>query len=194
MYVGCLQISTGIGVEARDSIADMNSLSDLFSNGSALLGNTFSRMRSMARRQQGWFCNMMLFLLLVLWIFVRVTLTDLFVVVATIMYIILVRVLLRSCNANSTTSAEHRKTRQVSAPFAGFGRIRVIVKVESERRKICHSKTQANNADDPACHEVGFCRMNRRRKYHPAENSETEAANMRKIVNARQQTERKTNK
>lgn len=45
---------------------------DVFSNASALLGSTFSRMNAMARRQKGWFCNMMLFILLVIWIFVRI--------------------------------------------------------------------------------------------------------------------------
>lgn len=55
----------------RDSTADMNSLNDVFSNASALLGSTFTRMNAMARSQRGWFCNMMLFLILVIWIFVR---------------------------------------------------------------------------------------------------------------------------
>jgi len=63
-------ISTGIGVEARDSTNDMNSLNEIFANTGAFLGSTFQRMNSMARRQRGWFCNMMLFLVLVVWIFV----------------------------------------------------------------------------------------------------------------------------
>ena len=63
-------ISTGIGKEARESTAEMNSLNDLFSNASSLLGNTFHKMTVMARRQRGWFCNMMLFIMLVIWIFV----------------------------------------------------------------------------------------------------------------------------
>lgn len=63
-------ISTGIGKEARESTAEMNSLNDLFSNASSLLGTTFNKMTVMARRQRGWFCNMMLFIMLVIWIFV----------------------------------------------------------------------------------------------------------------------------
>ncbi|WFD46724.1 protein transport protein bet1 [Malassezia furfur] len=63
-------ISMGIGNEVRESTSEMNSLNDVFSNASALLGSTFSRMNAMARRQKGWFCNMMLFILLVIWIFV----------------------------------------------------------------------------------------------------------------------------
>ncbi|PKI84815.1 hypothetical protein MVES_001198 [Malassezia vespertilionis] len=62
-------ISTGIGNEVRESTSEMNSLNDVFSNASALLGNTFTRMNAMARRQRGWFCNMMLFLLFVIWVF-----------------------------------------------------------------------------------------------------------------------------
>ena len=55
-------ISMGIGREVRESTGELN-----------FLGNTFNRMNNMARRQKGWFCNMMLFLLLVVWIFVRAT-------------------------------------------------------------------------------------------------------------------------
>lgn len=66
-------ISMGIGREVRESTGELNSLGDVFSNTSAFLGNTFNRMNNMARRQKGWFCNMMLFLLLVVWIFVRAT-------------------------------------------------------------------------------------------------------------------------
>lgn len=42
----------------------------MFSNSSAFLGNTFKRMNHMAKRQGGWYCNMMMFLLFVIWIFV----------------------------------------------------------------------------------------------------------------------------
>ncbi|PWN92869.1 hypothetical protein FA10DRAFT_246867 [Acaromyces ingoldii] len=63
-------ITLGIGNEVRDSTKDLDSLSEAFSNTSAFLGNTFSRMNRMARRQGGWFCNMMIFLILVIWIFV----------------------------------------------------------------------------------------------------------------------------
>ncbi|WFD30107.1 protein transport protein bet1 [Malassezia sp. CBS 17886] len=62
-------ISTGIGNEARASTAEMDSLNDVFANTTAFLGNTFTKMNHMARRQRGWFCNMMLFLILVIWIF-----------------------------------------------------------------------------------------------------------------------------
>jgi hypothetical protein len=55
--------------EAQTSYAQ----SDAFSNTSAFLGNTFNRMNHMARRQGGWWCNMMMFLVLVIWLFVSVT-------------------------------------------------------------------------------------------------------------------------
>ncbi|PWN46797.1 hypothetical protein IE53DRAFT_391037 [Violaceomyces palustris] len=64
------EITTGIGQEVRDSTKDMGSLTEAFENTSAFLGNTFNRMNKMARRQGGWFCNMMIFLLFVSWIFV----------------------------------------------------------------------------------------------------------------------------
>ncbi|CCV00000.1 unnamed protein product [Malassezia sympodialis ATCC 42132] len=63
-------ISTGIGNEVRESTMEMNSLNDVFASAGALLGNTMTKMNAMARRQRGWFCNMMLFLILVIWIFV----------------------------------------------------------------------------------------------------------------------------
>lgn len=65
-------ITVGIGNEVRDSTKDLDSLGEAFSNTSAFLGNTFKRMNHMARRQGGWFCNMMMFLLVVIWIFVSV--------------------------------------------------------------------------------------------------------------------------
>ncbi|KAN0063224.1 protein transport protein bet1 [Thecaphora frezii] len=63
-------ITTGIGNEVREGTKDMGALSEAFSSTSAFLGGTMSRMNRMARRQTGWFCNMMLFLLFVTWIFV----------------------------------------------------------------------------------------------------------------------------
>ena len=133
----CSQISTGIGAEARDSIADMSSLSEIFSNGSALLGNTFSRMRSMSRRQRGWFCNMLLFIILVAWIFVCIRLTDHSMVVAAIMYSRLLRLmLLSSRNSHTAACTEHRKTRQVAAPLTCFCRIGTVVEVQSKGDKV----------------------------------------------------------
>ncbi|EPQ28911.1 uncharacterized protein PFL1_03712 [Pseudozyma flocculosa PF-1] len=63
-------ITTGIGNEVREGTKDMGALGEAFSNTSAFLGGTMSRMNRMAQRQSGWFCNMMLFLLFCTWIFV----------------------------------------------------------------------------------------------------------------------------
>lgn len=63
-------ITLGIGNEVREGTKDLNSLQEAMSNAGALLGNTFTKMNKMARRQGGWFCNMMLFLLFICWLFV----------------------------------------------------------------------------------------------------------------------------
>ncbi|PWN24372.1 hypothetical protein BDZ90DRAFT_224731 [Jaminaea rosea] len=63
-------ITMGIGQEVREGTADLSTLSEAMSNAGALLGNTFTKMNKMARRQGGWWCNMMLFLLFVCWLFV----------------------------------------------------------------------------------------------------------------------------
>lgn len=63
-------ITLGIRNEVRESTKDLNSLQEAMSNAGALLGNTFNKMNHMARRQGGWFCNMMLFLFIVFWLFV----------------------------------------------------------------------------------------------------------------------------
>ncbi|CEH19021.1 V-SNARE [Ceraceosorus bombacis] len=65
-------ITLGIGQEVRDGTAEMSTLSEAFSNTGSFLKGTFTRMNRMAGRQTGWFCNMMLFLMLVGWIFVIV--------------------------------------------------------------------------------------------------------------------------
>lgn len=64
------EITLNIGTEVRDSTKDMGALGEAFENTSAFLGGTFKKMNHMAKRQGGWFCNMMLFLLFVIWIFV----------------------------------------------------------------------------------------------------------------------------
>ncbi|SNX83264.1 related to BET1 - Type II membrane protein required for vesicular transport between ER and Golgi [Melanopsichium pennsylvanicum] len=64
------EITLNIGTEVRDSTKDLGVLGEAFDNTSAFLGGTFKRMNKMAKRQGGWFCNMMLFLLFVTWIFV----------------------------------------------------------------------------------------------------------------------------
>ncbi|SJX61712.1 related to BET1-Type II membrane protein required for vesicular transport between ER and Golgi [Sporisorium reilianum f. sp. reilianum] len=64
------EITLNIGTEVRESTKDLGTLGEAFENTSAFLGGTFKRMNKMARRQGGWFCNMMLFLLFVTWIFV----------------------------------------------------------------------------------------------------------------------------
>ncbi|KDN53624.1 hypothetical protein K437DRAFT_289492 [Tilletiaria anomala UBC 951] len=63
-------ITIGIGNEVRDGNADLSTLSDAFETTTAFLGNTFHRMNRMATRQGGWWCNMMIFLIVVIWIFV----------------------------------------------------------------------------------------------------------------------------
>ncbi|TKY86782.1 hypothetical protein EX895_004422 [Sporisorium graminicola] len=64
------EITLNIGSEVRESTKDLGVLGEAFDNTSAFLGGTFKRMNKMAKRQGGWFCNMMLFLLFVTWIFV----------------------------------------------------------------------------------------------------------------------------
>jgi blocked-early-in-transport protein 1 len=64
------EITLNIGTEVRESTKDLGVLGEAFDNTSAFLGGTFKRMNKMAKRQGGWFCNMMLFLLFVTWIFV----------------------------------------------------------------------------------------------------------------------------
>ena len=64
------EITLNIGTEVRESTKDLGVLGEAFENTSAFLGGTFKRMNKMAKRQGGWFCNMMLFLLFVTWIFV----------------------------------------------------------------------------------------------------------------------------
>ncbi|KAJ9478294.1 Protein transport protein BET1 [Pseudozyma hubeiensis] len=64
------EITLNIGTEVRESTKDMGVLGEAFENTSAFLGGTFKRMNKMAKRQGGWFCNMMLFLLFVTWLFV----------------------------------------------------------------------------------------------------------------------------
>ncbi|PWZ00638.1 hypothetical protein BCV70DRAFT_231471 [Testicularia cyperi] len=64
------EITLNIGTEVRDSTKDLSSLGEAFESTSAFLGGTFRKMNHMAKRQGGWFCNMMLFLLFVTWIFV----------------------------------------------------------------------------------------------------------------------------
>ncbi|KAK0555762.1 protein transport protein bet1 [Tilletia horrida] len=63
-------ITVGIGNEVRDSTKDLDVLGGAFTTTSAFLGGTFTRMNRMASRQGSWFCNMMLFILFVIWIFV----------------------------------------------------------------------------------------------------------------------------
>ncbi|CAO1634847.1 unnamed protein product [Sympodiomycopsis kandeliae] len=63
-------ITVGIGNEVIDGTKDLNSLGEAMSNARDFLGGTMKRMNHMARRQGGWFCNMMLFLLFVCWLFV----------------------------------------------------------------------------------------------------------------------------
>ncbi|KAL9938873.1 hypothetical protein V8E36_002592 [Tilletia maclaganii] len=63
-------ITVGIGNEVRDSTKDLDVLGGAFSTTSAFLGGTFIKMNRMASRQSSWFCNMMLFILFVIWIFV----------------------------------------------------------------------------------------------------------------------------
>ncbi|SAM80388.1 related to BET1-Type II membrane protein required for vesicular transport between ER and Golgi [Ustilago bromivora] len=64
------EITLNIGTEVTGSTKDLASLGEAFENTSAFLGGTFKRMKKMAKRQGGWFCNMMLFLLFVTWLFV----------------------------------------------------------------------------------------------------------------------------
>lgn len=66
------EITLNIGTEVTGSTKDLASLGEAFENTSAFLGGTFKRMNKMAKRQGGWFCNMMLFLLFVTWLFVSV--------------------------------------------------------------------------------------------------------------------------
>ncbi|CAD6888446.1 unnamed protein product [Tilletia controversa] len=63
-------ITVGIGNEVRDSTKDMDVLGGAFTTTSAFLGGTFTKMNRMASRQSSWFCNMMIFILFVIWIFV----------------------------------------------------------------------------------------------------------------------------
>lgn len=67
------EITLNIGTEVRESTKDLGVLGEAFENTSAFLGGTFKRMNKMARRQGGWFCNMMLFLLFVTWLFVSLS-------------------------------------------------------------------------------------------------------------------------
>lgn len=67
------EITLNIGTEVRDSTKDLGALGEAFENTSTFLGATFKRMNKMAKRQGGWFCNMMLFLLFVTWLFVSVS-------------------------------------------------------------------------------------------------------------------------
>lgn len=64
------EITLNIGTEVRDSTKDLGTLGEAFESTSAFLGGTFKRMNKMAKRQGSWFCNMMLFILFVTWIFV----------------------------------------------------------------------------------------------------------------------------
>lgn len=66
------EITLNIGTEVRESTKDLGTLGEAFESTSAFLGGTFKRMNKMAKRQGGWFCNMMLFLLFVTWLFVSV--------------------------------------------------------------------------------------------------------------------------
>ncbi|KAE8212582.1 hypothetical protein CF327_g3779 [Tilletia walkeri] len=63
-------ITVGIGNEVRDSTKDLDVLGGAFTTTSAFLGGTFTKMNRMASRQSSWFCNMMIFILFVIWIFV----------------------------------------------------------------------------------------------------------------------------
>ncbi|KAK0525135.1 protein transport protein bet1 [Tilletia horrida] len=63
-------ITVGIGNEVRDSTKDLDVLGGAFTTTSAFLGGTFTRMNRMASRQSSWFCNMMMFILFVIWIFI----------------------------------------------------------------------------------------------------------------------------
>lgn len=65
-------ITIGIGNEVVEGTKDLNSLGDAMSNARDFLGGTVKRMNHMARRQGGWFCNMMMFLLFVCWLFVSI--------------------------------------------------------------------------------------------------------------------------
>ncbi|KAE8270287.1 hypothetical protein A4X09_0g2043 [Tilletia walkeri] len=64
------KITVGIGNEVRDSTKDLDVLGGAFTTTSAFLGGTFTKMNRMASRQSSWFCNMMIFILFVIWIFV----------------------------------------------------------------------------------------------------------------------------
>ncbi|EST07593.1 Target SNARE coiled-coil domain protein [Kalmanozyma brasiliensis GHG001] len=64
------EITLNIGTEVREGTKDLGVLGEAFENTSAFLGGTFKRMNKMAKKQGGWFCNMMLFLLFVTWLFV----------------------------------------------------------------------------------------------------------------------------
>lgn len=64
------EITLNIGTEVREGTKELGTLGEAFENTSAFLGGTFKRMNKMAKRQGGWFCNMMLFLLFVTWLFV----------------------------------------------------------------------------------------------------------------------------
>ncbi|PWN18484.1 hypothetical protein BCV69DRAFT_285114 [Microstroma glucosiphilum] len=63
-------ITLGIGNEVREGTKELGTLGEAMSGASAFLGGTFQRMNKMAKRQGGWFWNMMGFLLFVCWLFV----------------------------------------------------------------------------------------------------------------------------
>lgn len=67
------EITLNIGTEVRESTKDLGVLGEAFETTSAFLGGTFNRMNKMAKRQGTWFCNMMLFLLFVTWLFVSLS-------------------------------------------------------------------------------------------------------------------------
>lgn len=64
------EITLNIGTEVREGTKELGTLGEAFESTSAFLGGTFKRMNKMAKRQGSWFCNMMLFLLFVTWLFV----------------------------------------------------------------------------------------------------------------------------
>lgn len=72
------EITLNIGTEVREGTKDLGVLGEAFENTSAFLGGTFKRMNKMAMKQGGWFCNMMLFLLFVTWLFVSSTAAERF--------------------------------------------------------------------------------------------------------------------
>lgn len=63
-------ITMGIGNEVREGNKELEGFGEMMSGASAYLGGTFKKMNVMARRQGGWFWNMMGFLLFVCWLFV----------------------------------------------------------------------------------------------------------------------------